>query len=68
MFLQPAVNAIKDGSAADVMRSALIKVRSPVKSTLSGQKAMVIEPEKSDEAFKRSRKNSQDNLLEVGPV
>jgi DNA-binding GntR family transcriptional regulator len=57
---------LKDGSAAaEVMRSALIKVRSLVNSILSSQKEMVNEPDKADLTFKRSGKNSQENMLEL---
>lgn len=58
--------ALQDGSAAaEVMRSALIKVRSLVNSILSSQKEMVSEPDKSDLTLKKSGKNSQDNMPEL---
>ncbi len=57
---------LKDGSAAaEVMRAALIKVRSLVNSILSSQKEMVNEPGKPDLTIKKNGKNSQDNLLEL---
>ncbi|MDB5080243.1 MAG: transcriptional regulator [Chloroflexi bacterium] len=56
---------LKDGSAAaEVMRYALIKVRSVVNSILSSQKELITELEKADGSLKRSDKNSQNNLLE----
>lgn len=55
---------LKDGSAAaEVMRSALIKVRSVVNSILSSQQNN--EPDNVDVNLKKNGKNAQDNLHEL---
>jgi DNA-binding GntR family transcriptional regulator len=58
--------AMRDGSAAaEVMRSALIKVRLVVNSILSSPKENKNGPEIMDEDLKKSGKNAQDNLLKM---